>query len=588
MGMNNLSYSTVNVKYFGATGNGTTDDTDAIQLAINLCFTMKTVLYFPVGKYIVTRTLYLPDVVRLLGSNSAMVLQGEEAGSERFSPCRIIYRPATEGTLFLKNNENHNLYLQMENMCITSNDIYYANEDWPTTGTVFKNITLSGHSVISNCLIQSFNIIFDRCTINHAVRVVNNTFREIGQYFTRQCLVGDCYFALNYFNGSSFALDGATIFDVYNMNMTTIVQNWFEFCRVAIGSGLINRVTISNNIFDYAYRGIVGEVMHCTIVGNVFDHISKKTALSSFKNVSTQSILKNSEWICMELAAVNGVSITGNIANEAEQMIHLERSSMKDIITSGNLNSFEDTTRLVPVDPEKTVRIVIPKTGYFGVSHGQNIRLGELNGQHYDTEPKTSLYPQRIAYIDGVLVTLREDYVWVDQDGNPFGFGGANLSSQTFDVSWYFSSNAKDIVYSANKTQITFLAQSDWTDLTLTIPIGQNEKLQFYSETELLNSAGKRHVIEIHYFDLAGIKIGTEFIDKVNGETFIQTPVGTVKLEIKMRGEYAGQSYTYSIPSLYQYNPKSRYSVYSTGTNKYKVTVDESGVLMTSKMPNRF
>ncbi|MGF7046324.1 hypothetical protein J2T13_000800 [Paenibacillus sp. DS2015] len=585
MGMNNLSSSTVNVRDFGATGDGSTDDTNAIQLAINHCSATKTVLYFPVGKYIVTRTIYLPDVVRLLGSNSAMMLQGDQIGPERFSPCRMIYRPVTEGTLFLKNNGNQNLYLQMDNMCITSNDIYYANEEWPTSGTVFKNMTLSGHSVISNCQIQSFNIIFDHCTINYAVRVINNTFREIGQYFTKQCQVGDCYFAQNYFSGSSIALDGATIFDVYNMNMTTIVQNWFELCRVAIGSGFINRVTISANIFDYAYRGIVGEVMHCTFEGNVFDHASKKNALTRFKNLSSNSILKTKEWICMELAAVNGLSIIGNVANEADQMIHLERSSMKDIITSGNLNSFEDTTRIVPINPEKTVRIVMPKSGYFGVSHGQNIRLEELNYQRYNTEPKTSLFPGRIAYIDGVWVTLRDDYVWVNQEGNPFGFGGANLCSQAFDVLWTYSGSAKNIVYSANKKKVTFLAQSNWTDITLNIPIGQNEKLQFYSETDLLNSTGKPHLIEIHYYNAASIKIGTEFITKVNVETFIQTPDGTVRLEIKLRGQYAGQTYTYKIPSVYRYHPKSRYTVYSTGTNKYKITVDESGALMTSKMP---
>ncbi|HEY2493148.1 MAG TPA: glycosyl hydrolase family 28-related protein [Paenibacillus sp.] len=585
MGMNNLSSSTVSVKDFGAIGDGTTDDTDAIQSAINHCSATKTVLYFPIGKYVVTRTIYLPDVVRLLGSNSAMMLQGDETGPERYSPCRIIYRPKMEGTLFLKNNGNQDLYLQMENMCITSNDIYYANEEWPTTGTVFKNINLIDHSVISNSQIQSFNIVFDHCKIDFAVRMVNNTFREIGQYFTKQCLVGDCYFTLNYFSGSSFAPDGAIIFDVLNMNMTMIVQNWFELCRVAIGSGLINRVTISSNIFDYAYRGIVGDLMHCTIIGNVFDHISKKMALSSFKNLSNNSILKNSEWICMELAAINGVSITGNIANEAEQMIHLERSSMKDIMTSGNLNSFEDTTRVVPINPEKTVRIVIPKTGYFGVSHGQNIRLEELNYQRYDTEPKTSLFPRRIAYIDGVFVTLREDYVWVDQEGNPFGFGGANLSNKKFDVSWFFSSNAKEIVYSANKSKVTFLAQLNWTDITLNVPMDQNEKLLFYSDTDLFNAAGKPHIIEIHYFNAAGIKIGTEYIAKINAETFIQTPVGTVRLEIKLRGQYAGQRYTYTIPSLYRYNPKSRYSIYSTGTSKYKVTIDESGTLITSKMP---
>ena len=46
----------VSVKDFGATGNGTTDDTAAIQAAITFC-TNKWALYFPAGIYLVSQTL---------------------------------------------------------------------------------------------------------------------------------------------------------------------------------------------------------------------------------------------------------------------------------------------------------------------------------------------------------------------------------------------------------------------------------------------------------------------------------------------------------------------------------------------------
>src|SRR3989339_861358 len=58
--------STVNVKDYGATGNGTTNDAPAIQNAINDCPTGGTV-YFPAGTYKVNSTLILPIGVSLVG-----------------------------------------------------------------------------------------------------------------------------------------------------------------------------------------------------------------------------------------------------------------------------------------------------------------------------------------------------------------------------------------------------------------------------------------------------------------------------------------------------------------------------------------
>ncbi len=52
------SGSTINIKAFGATGDGSTDDTVAIQNAIN-ALTSCSSLYFPAGEYLITNTLNL-------------------------------------------------------------------------------------------------------------------------------------------------------------------------------------------------------------------------------------------------------------------------------------------------------------------------------------------------------------------------------------------------------------------------------------------------------------------------------------------------------------------------------------------------
>jgi len=57
----------VNVKGFGAKGDGVTDDTEAIQNAINN--SNGKVVFFPAGTYIISNTLTIPSAISLLGAN---------------------------------------------------------------------------------------------------------------------------------------------------------------------------------------------------------------------------------------------------------------------------------------------------------------------------------------------------------------------------------------------------------------------------------------------------------------------------------------------------------------------------------------
>lgn len=60
----------VNVKDFGAIGNGIVDDTEAIQFAINLAYTGSRICYIPAGMYLVSDTLLVPEGVKIVGAGS--------------------------------------------------------------------------------------------------------------------------------------------------------------------------------------------------------------------------------------------------------------------------------------------------------------------------------------------------------------------------------------------------------------------------------------------------------------------------------------------------------------------------------------
>jgi len=63
----------LNVKAYGATGNGTTDDTAAIQAALTAA-QLGQVVYFPAGRYLVSSPVVIPPWVTVMGSG--IVLNG--------------------------------------------------------------------------------------------------------------------------------------------------------------------------------------------------------------------------------------------------------------------------------------------------------------------------------------------------------------------------------------------------------------------------------------------------------------------------------------------------------------------------------
>ena len=66
---------TISVKDFGAVGNGTTDDTAAIQNAINYVTSVKGKLYFPTGTYLHATTLIFKNNVIYYGDGQGSILK---------------------------------------------------------------------------------------------------------------------------------------------------------------------------------------------------------------------------------------------------------------------------------------------------------------------------------------------------------------------------------------------------------------------------------------------------------------------------------------------------------------------------------
>ena len=148
----------VSVKDFGAKGDGTTDDTAAIQLAINYAQLGNVSVFFPPGTYKVTASLNVTAAVTFVGASIGAV---------------NITWTSTSLTVF---NVNTNSSLEWRHLTFTG-------PASPVSGSVIALTGAIGNafSLISDCnFVNSYNTIY--CTAAYAVRTINCYFYNFINY----------------------------------------------------------------------------------------------------------------------------------------------------------------------------------------------------------------------------------------------------------------------------------------------------------------------------------------------------------------------------------------------------------------------
>jgi hypothetical protein len=93
--LNSKMQGWINVKDYGAKGDNSTDDTDAIQSATNSSIG-KCVVYFPPGKYVQTRTIYTHSGVSWIGSGATY---GYYCNSDNLNGSYLIKKQSWSGPM---------------------------------------------------------------------------------------------------------------------------------------------------------------------------------------------------------------------------------------------------------------------------------------------------------------------------------------------------------------------------------------------------------------------------------------------------------------------------------------------------------
>ena len=148
----------ISVKDFGAIGNGTTDDTTAIQAAIDATVATGQQLFFPAGQYLVTNTLNIPPYTNLRGEYN---YQGYNDSTNTTSSI-ILFKPTTAQSLFVASGSTipeagfrsfyniESLFLSGNSTTSTGNSIYAIDANLVIYST-FRNLKIWGFQTGIKC-----------------------------------------------------------------------------------------------------------------------------------------------------------------------------------------------------------------------------------------------------------------------------------------------------------------------------------------------------------------------------------------------------------------------------------------------------
>ena len=371
----------LNVKWFGAKGDGVTDDTLSIQRAIDTGFSV----FIPPGKY---------NVKELKGFSSGQIIQGiskvESWGGKNTQNITLLNGIGSADNYVIKNN-------------------VWGDGILPNAITV-KNLSIEGSGKTNGILVGNSSTI-------EGVKIQNciNGLSKIKVSNVMNCQINGCT------NGVMNATDSKITnnFIYYNevginfdySNDNSIVDNKIEWNGIGISLTKAVYNLISNNIIDRntTYGIYTSNATNTTISGNQFErNLTNHLYLhGSLFNISTNSFFrKNSEdnqsgrnapEIAIFTKSIENSSITNNLVDG--KMFNKTGTDY----TSG-LNCFANTLNGINPDniyisvPEtnavhdKDTKIIIPLPNYFdGALNNpynveiisQKILITDQNGNFY-------------------------------------------------------------------------------------------------------------------------------------------------------------------------------------------------------------
>lgn len=345
----------VNVKWFGAKGDGVTDDTLSIQSAINTGLSV----FLPPGKY---------NVKELKGFASGQIIQGiskvESWGEKNTQNITLLNGIGSADNYVIKNN-------------------VWGDGILPTAITV-KNLSIEGSKKTNGILVGNSSTI-------EGVKIANciNGLSNIKVSNVMNCQINGCT------NGVMSATDSKITnnFIYYNevginfdnSNDNSIVNNKIEWNGIGISLTKAVFNLISNNIIDRntTYGIYTSNATNTTISGNQFErNLTNHLYLhGSLFNISTNSLFrKNSEDNQSGIVAPDVAIFTKSIASSSitNNLVDGKMFNKTGTDYTSGLNCFANTINGINPD---NIYISVPETT---AVHGKDTKISIPLPSHFD------------------------------------------------------------------------------------------------------------------------------------------------------------------------------------------------------------
>jgi hypothetical protein len=239
---------TVSVKDFGATGNGVTDDTAAIQAA---CDSESPDVYFPAGKYKTTSTIYIRMAQTLRGVPIGLL---ETTGGNVYRYSIIFFTPSGADKVAIKNTVNtqgnsiRDMGLRMNNPALTGVQFLtsYGNviDNLIFYGTYNIGIALQdtyvcdlNRVIMNGCSIKSFGIYLGA---TNSIKISRFFTQSTYPYDSSNCMTGIAIRGSYDYSIYDSIFQGPTIgIDIADYVKSVVIVNSYNeqcLCPLRIGS----------------------------------------------------------------------------------------------------------------------------------------------------------------------------------------------------------------------------------------------------------------------------------------------------------------------------------------------------------------
>lgn len=300
---NSVLGNAINVKHYGAVGDGVKDDSIAIQSAFDAAEAQKKSIFFPTGKFLILNTIYLSNYVRMFSDAEIRAYAAKDS-----SAWNTVIICGNNSVFKPKNALNNTIYLDMNSISISGIDTNTYNRD----SVLFDGFLFKG-SDIRYCNVYRIGTVF-KGTFNYVSTIHHSHFVGVGKYFIDGDVI-DCKIHNNYINGRPTL--NATCFNSKQITVSSISDNFIDFFKYVFNISDCYRVAqITNNTFDYCFR-VSNKLLRVLFIGNVFRSINKTIALSSFPNADAEMV--DGEWIALKsTSGASFATITNNHIQEVD------------------------------------------------------------------------------------------------------------------------------------------------------------------------------------------------------------------------------------------------------------------------------